>query len=129
METFIGQGPTPGMGPGGGRPTLALTASGLRIAGGDGLNGGAAADSFLLDISFISILLSSNSGFDFSLSTAPRPSGILAVWAETVIGSILVGRDSSGNCMPDFALFSAFAGTVESENSVAAPQLPPLVGS
>jgi hypothetical protein len=126
METFIGQGPTPGMVPGGGRPTLA--ASGLRIAGGDGLNGGAAADSFLLDISLISMLLSSKSGFDFSLSTLPRPSGTLAVWAETVIGSILVGR-SSGNCMPDFAVFSAFVGTVESENSVPALQLPPLIGS
>ena len=67
METFIGQGPTPGTAPGGGRPTL--TAIGLRIAGGDGLNGGAAADSFLLDISLISILLRSKSGFDFSLFT------------------------------------------------------------
>jgi len=124
-DTFTGQGATPGMAPGGGRPTF--PERGLSTAGGDGLNGGAAADSFLLGISLKSILLSTKLGLDVALAT-PTRLPVFVVDAESDIGSILRGR-ASKNSMSDFPLCSALADPVDSENSMAAPSLPPLGGS
>uniref|UniRef100_A0A0A9DAB2 Uncharacterized protein n=1 Tax=Arundo donax TaxID=35708 RepID=A0A0A9DAB2_ARUDO len=126
MDTFTDQGPTPGMAPGGGRPIL--PARGLSTAGGDGLNGEAAAESFLLGISLKSILHSSKLGFDISLPT-PSRLPVFVADAETTIGSILLGRASSKNSMSDFPLSSAFVDPVDSENSMAAPSVPLFVGS
>jgi hypothetical protein len=107
------------MAPGGGRPTL--PERGLSTDGGDGLNGGAEADSFLLGISLKSILFSTKLGLDFSLPT-PSRLPVFVVDAETEIFSILRGR-ASKNSVSDFSVCSVFTDPVDSENSMAAPSL------